>query len=429
MLYNNGKQHKKIFLNGKQIRTVYKDGVCIYPGVFEPIAIMAKPISLAGTRTITAVLRSNVPPTDIDNAIDVSGSVSGEDYTGKSITIDSIYPIYVWISNSIMYWYSIADDIKIAGLGANNKDFNSCTNLLDISGLYDWDVGWLYSTFRRISDQQHRNNLSLLFLECSNLTDISSLANWGISKMSSARYMFYGCNAITSLSPIQQWDISSLTDMYGMFGYTGILSVPNIDWNSAPTADKGGLFYYCYNLTNIDNILDLDASSCSIDAIFEYCTSLEYALNLTWILNKGQLSKIFNRCSSLKVCDLSLCTAPNGLAIPVEFFSFCSNLHTCDIGNIFETTGYSNRLGIFYNCNALTTVIIRNIDQMVVRYPSSDGLQNVSNNHGTIYVPQVQLNNYLSDADWSALITSGAQILPLEGSMYEQPSSVSALYP
>ena len=73
---------------------------------------------------------------------------------------------------------------------------------------------------------------------------------------------------------------------------------------------------------------------------------------------------------------------------------------------------------------------------MVNIYPESYNSRYLSftatkmrSNAGKLYVPQDLVNTYKNDAGWKAeLINYGCQILPIEGSPYEEPGSVSALY-
>lgn len=419
MLYNSGDQFNLIYYNGKPISTIYKDGECIYPGTPQHIAIMVGFLSLTDdiTSTITAILRSPTAPLPQYSAIDVSGSVSGYDRYSQFISISSSCPIYMWRSGTVIYWYSLAKTVKIVGLGYRtstpyplvSKSFANYYNLSDISGLQDWDIHWVGDTFYSLNDRNYVNSLYRLFTSCTSLSDISALAAWNTHNITNAWLAFGECVSISSLAPISNWDLSSMQDLVRTFySCRNLTSINNVNWDISNSLDVNGIFADCCSVYSVSNVqLKLPNT---FNAVFANLSNTNYELYSV---------------------DLSLCTAPKGLiSDPTGTFRNCSNLTICDLGDVFSSIRNDSSTaanGMFYGCRSLQTLIIRNLD-IVVERTSSDGLIDLANNSGTIYVPQSQINNYLADSEWSSLVSAGAHILPLEGSIYEQPGSVSELY-
>ena len=265
------------------------------------------------------------------------------------------------------------------------------------------------NTFSILYDRNYANSMYRLFTSCTSLSDISALSAWDTHNITNAWFAFGECAYISSLAPISNWDLSNMQDLIRTFyGCSNLTSINNVNWDISNSHDVNGMFADCCSIHSVSNVrLKLPNT---FNAVFANLSNTNYELYSV---------------------DLSLCTAPKGLiSDPTGAFRNCSNLTICDLGNVFSSIRNNSSTvsnGMFYGCSSLQIIIIRNLD-IVIERTSSDGLINLANNSGTIYVPQSQLNNYLADSEWSSLVSVGAQILPLEGSIYEQPGSVSDIY-
>ena len=137
MLYNNGKQHKKLFLNGKQIRTVYKDGVCIYPGIFDPIAILQSGYIWWDSYFNPSLGHSRI--TRIAHQTSLPTGISIHDISNKD---PYRFGIFGWESNNTINWYSESSDVFAnTELRLSNSPGSSSiaypTQVVDIAGVGD----------------------------------------------------------------------------------------------------------------------------------------------------------------------------------------------------------------------------------------------------------------------------------------------------
>lgn len=123
------------------------------------------------------------------------------------------------------------------------------------------------------------------------------------------------------------------------------------------------------------------------------------------------------------VFDISLCI-PSKFVINVanEGFSIANTMHVkYDLG--FSVFSFSPSTFGAVN-SKIDLLVLRNTETISTFNGSPDQYSDIS----YLYVPQNLVDLYKSDSKWAWLCRYGLQILPIEGSPYEEPGSVSALY-
>ena len=82
--------------------------------------------------------------------------------------------------------------------------FDDCQNLIDISGLSQFEVS-------QVTD------INSLFQGCNKLTDLSPVAGWDVSNVTNMCRLFRNCSSLTDLTPLQTWSTDKVVWMESMF--------------------------------------------------------------------------------------------------------------------------------------------------------------------------------------------------------------------
>ena len=172
---------------------------------------------------ITEVIRSNTKP---NNDIIVDAHLWS--------TSDSEYPVYFWLDNNKLYYWTEATHIYL------NKD------------------------------------ASYMFQMWKKLTNLNFIKEFDESKTENMSYMFQFCLAVTDFSPIKDWNVSNVNNMTAMFGQTKMTSIDLSKWNTYNVKNMGGMFHNCSNLTTIYASTNFDTSNVtdSGGGMFTDCTAL-----------------------------------------------------------------------------------------------------------------------------------------------------------
>lgn len=152
-------------------------------------------------------MKSIILGIDVTNT---NATVSGVKSIVMSTTIPSEYknnshlvstsdtdPVYMWVSDNNLYWYS--DDTTPTLTGDGSYLFRGFTNLENLDGVANWDTTDL-------------NKLDYAFLDCQSLKNTDGLLNWDISKVGSANQLFYKCYKLEDLTGLKNWDVSYIAN-------------------------------------------------------------------------------------------------------------------------------------------------------------------------------------------------------------------------
>lgn len=417
---------------------------------------------------------------DVNKVCDLSGAFS------RCTSLTDISALYNWDTRSLQYITYNPNSNTLWGLfegctslrslhGLENWDvskitnmeaiFYNCTSLIDISALSTWDtsevteLGTKYGPFYNCTSLPSLHgletwniskvtSLDCTFTNCSSLLNLDGLENWDTSNVTTMERTFANCSLLSDISALSRWNTSNLeypgyslsgTSGYGMFQNCVSLSSiePLANWDTSSVISIAHMFENDAAITQIHN-LHWDLSSCTdFNYAFYNCTGITRISELYWTnIGKSFGINCFTNLTSLVAADLSRCTStdPSGYSGGSCLFYQCPNLEICDVGTIITNSTFSIWTASnsdFGGCDKLSTLIIRNTVKVFTRtyyYGYDDGLRNLVANHGKVYVPQSLLADYLSSAAWINLTNQGVEILPLEGSPYEEPGSVSAMY-
>lgn len=227
--------------------------------------------------TITSIKNSSVEPTESEKQ-------------EKNIvsTPDSLYPIYMWYEDGIIYWWS--EDKHPALNEDASYFFCNMRSLSDIESLFVWDTSYT----KLMSFMFYYNNLSSL----------NALSEWNVSNTTSLAIMFGYNNSLTSLEPIKNWNTSNVTNMNGIFAYLRNLeSLEGLEnWDTSNVKNMSSTFTYTDKIQSLEPIRNWDTSNViNFAGMFAYnsaLTSLEPLSN--WNTSKAiYFGSMFNHCISL----------------------------------------------------------------------------------------------------------------------------------
>lgn len=371
------------------------------------------------------------------DAWDVS-KVTDMTYAFQSARISTVDNIADWnlqsvvtMSHTFEYCSSLSDisglsDWNVSNVTDMQSLFNDCYALTDISPLSQWDTHSV-------------QNMTYMFSDCK-LSNISYLSNWDVSGVRTFSEMFLWDRSLKSLNGLQLWDVSNATSFIAMFGgcstLTDISQLSN--WNVSNATNFQQLFYQCLKLSDISSLSSWNPISVTnMYGMFQECSELTDASSLYgWHLPNLDSTGMTNtfRSTSIAKFDFSQLYEISNLTL-IDTFYRCRLLTICDLGDgISKLEGsykFGHYFGTFAYCNKLATLVIRRTSS-VIEGSSIVGVNQyifietiLKSSEGKVYVPQSILADYQNDSFWNSYLWSnGCQLLPLEGSPYEQPGSI-----
>lgn len=257
-------------------------------------------------------------------------------------TTSSDFPIYMWLENSTLYWWSEEDPI----VENAQKLFYNFTKLSNASGIKTWD----FSNCEDFSD---------MFYGCSSLTDVSDLSDVDCSSGTNFYYTFGGCTSLSDLSGLSTWDVSNGTNFESMFyGCTALTSLAGLStWNVSSGTNFESIFKRCKSLTDITALSEWDVSNSATFAYAFYeCVVLKSLAGVEkWdIPAHATLNYIFSQCYELT--DIS---ALSGWDVSeqtelCDIFSYCYALADLTPLSGWDVSSVTNFKGCFYTCKAIT---------------------------------------------------------------------------
>ena len=320
--------------------------------------------------------------------------------------------------------------------------FHDCRSLLNLDGLKNWNTRSLVTV-----DYMSGSTVLGAFENCRSLTNLNGLKYWDVSNVTRLVATFRNCILLNDISGISNWNTSGITSFghsYSAstkFGFmencsslTDISAVAR--WNMHNVTSICKMFYNCYSITELPDLY-WDMSNCTdYELAFANLTNLTKIANMHWTNMQSFSNTCFNNCTSAVVADFSFCTpATNtGFSTGSGLLDGCQNIEICDLGTIFTSSSvriWGSSGGPFTQATKMKILIIRNIYKVfssTTYSGSDDGLNAFARRGGVVYVPQSMIDSYNDNSRWQTIINNGATLLPLEGSIYEQPGSASASY-
>ena len=478
MLYNDGDRFNVVYYDGKPVGTIFYKGQCIYPGLYDPGDravllngyIFGELPPLSG-ENIVRIVRSKTPPPD---GADVH-IISDSEYTKFTDDI-----IYAWVHNNTLCWYCKKSKIYAntqftlytpSGVGSLNRvtdisglsdiDTSLTTdlryglhlfNVSDLSPIKDWDVHNVTSFYACFAGTGALNLLDLRQWDTSSaidfeamfegswkLTTLSGIENWNTSNVTTMFDTFADCSELTNLSALANWDISSVTNLYRTFSNCDELTDISglADWDVSNVTNMNVLFGNCKKLSDISALSNWKINpECDMQIMFSYTNVTDFSPIYGWefpvyATTTGGVDAFFSQTKITKFDFYNLYNVPDNSFVLRRTFYQCSELLICDLSTkcakFDRITSFTE--GVFQYCTKLHTLIIRNSTMLPF-----DSITNIGrtfqgtvlrSSAGKLYVPQDLIYDYTHNIMWSStLLNYGCQILPLEGSPYEEPGSI-----
>lgn len=234
-------------------------------------------------------------------------------------TEDSNFPVYVWVDDDTIYWWSEAERPNFNSNSSNM--FNNMNKLetINLDGL----------------ESSTAINMSQFFNGCSKLSslDISEFNTGNVTNMSN---MFSGTSALTSIDT-SVLDTKNVTNMSGMFSKTGVTSIDISNFDTKNVKTMRSLFDYSKAATVI--IGDINTS------------------------NVTDMYSMFGDMANIKSLDLSGLDTDNVTNMASMFCAFhvTSKLTDLDIST-FNTEKVQNFSLMFYGQSKLTELDLRHFN-------------------------------------------------------------------
>ncbi len=255
------------------------------------------------------------------NAVDIS------DYL-------SINKVYVWMEDSILYYYS---DKDIYLQNDKFKNYNNLTNI-DLS-----IINTLYMT-----------STADMFSECNKLTNLD-LSNFNTSNVTNMSNMFKNCKSLERLN-INGFNTEKVIDMSAMFNGCENLNILNIiNFNTSNVTDMSYMFVNCSSLEELDLSSFNTSKVTNMRWMFSNCSLLkDLDISMFDTTNVYSMQYMFNRCESIIQLDLSNFNTIN-LRDMRNMFYYCKSLKSINLTN-FNTSNVEFMTSLFDNCQELEKV-------------------------------------------------------------------------
>ena len=247
-------------------------------------------------------------------------------------------PIYAWLDNGKVYWWSEAQDVAL----------NS-----DASGLFMAFENMTTADLRGI-DCSKGHATATMFAGCKSLTD---LKYDGTLKTTNPLAMFAGCEQLSEIDTARI-DTSEATTLLAMFDTCySLKSIDLSHFDATNVRDLGGMFYSCKNLETI-NLIGFDTKNVtSMSGVFSGCSKLKN-IDLSEFDTRSveEIGGLFSGCSGLTSLDLSNFNTSNVNSM-TAMFSGCSSLTTLDLSS-FNTNNVNYMGYMFDDCTNLETIYV-----------------------------------------------------------------------
>ena len=203
------------------------------------------------------------------------------------------------------------------------------------------------------------------FSECVELEEVC-LSNLDVSNVKEMGNMFWFCYNLQNLDSLRNWDVSNVENMKGIFEYCRSLQNLNglRNWDVSKVKNMKNMFSGCKKLQNIDGLMDWNVSNVEvIHCMFDECEKLQNLDGLSnWdVSNVEDMSYMFCGCYKLQ----NIAGLRNWNVSNVEnmdaMFSDCDNLQNIDSLRNWNVSNVEDVKMMFLNYKNLQSVdILRN---------------------------------------------------------------------
>ena len=242
----------------------------------------------------------------------------------------------------------------------------------------------------------------------------------------------------------------TVSKRYGDIAKSHYTSSGDVPWNSdvasiktvefvnecVPAESTAYWFYYCKNLTSINNLSNLNTSLVTnMKYMFGECEKLT-KLNLSNFDTKNVtcMDLMFNGCSSLATLNVSSFDTRNVTSMQ-HMFQRCKYLTTLDVSN-FDTRNMIDMNHMFNECSSLTNLNVssfdtRNVTNMYAMFANCTNLKSIvglnyfDTKNVTIMSYMFAMSSALTDLNISSFDTSNVTTMNL---MFAHCTSLKTIY-
>ena len=252
--------------------------------------------------------------------------------------------------------------------------FEGCNNLVDISGLEEWNVSnvsnmrGLFNRCKKLSDLSalkdwdvgNVKTMEAMFEGCIHLRDLNAIKGWNVSNVSNMRTMFSDCR-LEALAALKNWNVANVENMAEMFrGCSALIDLAALRcWKTGNVTDMHSMFEGCFSLDNLYGLRDWDVSNViNMDSIFRTCERLDdlFAIRNWDVGNLKTMESMFRGCERLNdlfaLKDWNVGNVNNMRGM----FSTCKGLVELTPLMGWDVSNLVNMRSMFYGCISLTDI-------------------------------------------------------------------------
>ncbi len=208
-------------------------------------------------------------------------------------------------------------------------------------------------------------NMSSMFNNCQKLASLD-LGGFTTSAVTNMTSMFYNCKALASLN-LSSFNTANVKEMGGLFNQCSSLQTITLgnNFTTEKVTDMSAMFRNCAALENVDVSTFNTAKVTNMKNMFYGCSSLA-SLDLRGFSNasiskgrvsdsEGQMSSMFENCSSLETLTLSSSFCSSPVQSLYKMFKGCAKLKNVDF-SAFNLSNASYIRDLFDGCSSLETI-------------------------------------------------------------------------
>lgn len=322
---------------------------------------------------------------DFDKITIVSPYISG---TGVTDVINMAFTNNATITSDELEFFKNIDYTKRAS-GKQVKfgtiSFRGCSSLTHSDFLSNVVFNYVTS-----ASQQNDISMEFMFYECTNLVDVSGIKDWDMSLVKRVTHMFSKCTSLSDVSVLSGWRLYNVeSGVDSMFTDSGLTSLNGLnDWDVGKekyirTGSKTGINFSGTKLTNLEGIDKWFGN----DSVISYVT--------------------FQDIDTLTTLEGS----ENWNVSSIDGFSFkdCINLEDISAMANWRITGNFTAVEAFANCSKLSNLNILNSLPMenctnVVKMLSVSNPSDFYQASGTVYIGDLSLDKIFGELTSSGRI-------------------------
>ena len=274
-------------------------------------------------------------------------------------TEDSDYPVYTWLDNDTIYYYTEADEVFLNA--DSSYMFYLFTKLVSIDFNFDREIaldpdqdGLITITRDTIFNTLNVTDMSYMFNNAYSLAAVD-VSKWDTGKVTNMRGLFFSAKSLSTID-VSNWNTSNVTDMYAMFETTSSLAALDVsNWDTSKVIDMSYMFQGASSRTALD-LSGLDTGSViDMSYMFDNASSLTSLDVSNWdTSNVTNMSNMFYGVSSLTSLGVSKWNTGNVTNMNNLFYG-ARTLTTLDLTG-WDTSKVTDMSYMFYNMSSLTTI-------------------------------------------------------------------------